>query len=151
MRYLLGDECERERLEFRLRRLAERGAVVDVREVRPTRSLPQNSYLHLLLQIFAAEYGCSPEEAKIDYYKRLCNRDLYEVVVTNKYGRRVRTLRSSTELDTAQMSQSIDRFRAWAARGGIELPDADNLRGIDLAMVKASKVEWLMREIDFKN
>lgn len=150
MRYLLSDRDECERLTFRLRRLAEKGAVVEVREVRPTRTLSQNSYLHLLLQIFASEYGCSPEEAKVDYYKRLCNKDLYEVVVRNRHGKSIRTLRSSAELTTEQMSLSIDRFRSWAAKGGIELPDADNLRGIDLAMVKASKVEWLMREIDFK-
>lgn len=91
----------------------------------PGRTLSQNSYLHLLLGYFASQYGCSAGEAKLDFYKRTCNRDLFERKATNRQGREVKRLRSSAELTTDEMTLSIDRFRNWsAAVAGIYLPSA---------------------------
>lgn len=98
-------------------------AVVEVKRKNPSRTLAQNSYLHLLLGYFGTQYGCSLDEAKVDYYKRTCNRDLFERKATNKAGRQVTYLRSSAELTTAEMTLSIDRFRNWSAsEAGIYLP-----------------------------
>lgn len=63
-------------IEYAKKLLGER-VVVELKEKHASRTLPQNSYLHLILGYFAAEYGCSREEAKVDFYKRTCNRDLY--------------------------------------------------------------------------
>ena len=88
--------------------------------------MSQNSYLHLLLGFFGSEYGCSLDEAKIDFYKRTCNRDLFERTKVNKKGIEVTYLRSSAELSTGEMTLSIDRFRNWASSvGGIYLPAAN--------------------------
>ncbi len=149
MKFISSDPVDRDRLMAQVKRLCEKGAIIEIKEVRPLRTLSQNAYLHMLLQIFAAEYGCSVEEAKVDYYKRLCNHDLYEVRVRNRQGQSVRTLRSSRDLTTDQMALSIDRFKAWAKAGGITLPDADRLHDIDVAMVQVSRVEALMTEIPF--
>ena len=76
-----------------------------------------------MLSYFACEYGCSTEEAKLDFYKKTCNRDLYVRQVKNKYGKEVQRLRSSRELDKLEMKISIDRFRNWSASEvGIYLP-----------------------------
>lgn len=91
----------------------------------PRRTLSQNRYLHLLLGYFASQYGCSAGEAKLDFYKRTCNRDLFERKATNRQGREVKRLRSTAELTTDEMTLSIDRFRNWsAAVAGIYLPSA---------------------------
>ena len=82
--------------------------------------------LHLLLGYFASQHGCSLGEAKIDFYKRTCNRDLFERRAVNRQGREVTYLRSSAELTTGEMTLSIDRFRNWsAAVAGIYLPAAN--------------------------
>ena len=100
-------------------------AVVEVRKKLPNRTLAQNSYLHLLLGYFGSEYGCSLEEVKIDFYKRTCNRDLFERKKVNKKGKEVTYLRSSAELTTGEMTLSIDRFRNFASsEAGIYLPSS---------------------------
>ena len=80
----------------------------------------------LLLGYFGSEYGCSLEEVKIDFYKRTCNRDLFERKTVNKKGKEITYLRSSAELTTGEMTLSIDRFRNWSASvAGIYLPAAN--------------------------
>ena len=63
------------------------------------------------------------EEAKIDFFKRKCNKELFEREVVNKHGKTVPKLRSSKDLDTKEMTQAIERFRNWSASvAGIYLP-----------------------------
>lgn len=90
-------------------------AVVEVKEKKTNRTLKQNKYLHVLLSYFACEYGCTVEEAKLDFYKRTCNSDLYVIKKTNRLNRQVETVRSSSSLDTGEMTLSIERFRNWSA------------------------------------
>ena len=98
-------------------------ALVEVKKKLPNRTLAQNSYLHLLLGYFGSEYGCSLDEVKIDFYKRTCNRDLFERKMINKSGKEVTYLRSSAELTTGEMTLSIDRFRNFSSgEAGIYLP-----------------------------
>ena len=90
-------------------------AVVEVKKKLPNRTLAQNSYLHLLLGYFGSEYGCSLDEAKIDFYKRTCNRDLFERKMVNKKGKEVTYLRSSAELTTGEMTASVIGVHQWQA------------------------------------
>ena len=125
MLFDLKNEYELPKFKEYVNRLYRERAVVEVTKKRPARTLAQNSYLHLLLGYFATQYGCSLDEAKVDFYKRLCNRDLFEQTVRNRMGREVKTLRSSSALTTAEMSLSIERFRNWSASvAGIYLPSA---------------------------
>ena len=62
---------------------------------------------------------------KIDFYKRTCNRDLFERKKVNKKGKEITYLRSSAELTTGEMTLSIDRFRNFASsEAGIYLPSS---------------------------
>lgn len=125
MLFDLRNEYQLPKFKQYVNRLYSERAVVEVRKKHPTRTLSQNSYLHLLLGYFASQYGCSTDEAKVDFYKRLCNRDLFERQTVNRMGRDVKRLRSSAELSTAEMTLSIERFRNWsAAEAGIYLPAA---------------------------
>lgn len=126
MTFNLQNEYDIPKFKEYVNRLFKDRAVVEVRKKLPNRSLSQNSYLHLLLGYFGAEYGCSMEEAKIDFYKRTCNRDLFERKKTNRKGNEITYLRSSSELTTGEMTLSIDRFRNWSsAQAGIYLPAAN--------------------------
>ena len=111
----LKNEYDIPKFKAYVNKLFQEHAVVEVRKKLPNRTLSQNSYLHLLLGYFGSEYGCSLDEAKIDFYKRTCNRDLFERKTVNKKGKEVTYLRSSAELTTGEMTLSIDRFRNWSA------------------------------------
>lgn len=126
MLFNLKSEYDVPKFKAYVNRLYQERAVVEVKKKHPGRTLSQNSYLHLLLGYFATEYGCSRDEAKIDFYKRTANRELFERKQTNKQGREITYLRSSADLSTAEMTLSIERFRNWSAsEAGIYLPAAN--------------------------
>ena len=126
MIYNLSNEYDVPKFKEYVNKLYSERAVVEVKKKNPNRTLAQNNFLHLLLGYFGSEYGCSMEEAKLDFYKRTCNRDLYERKAVNKHGKEVTFLRSSSELTTAEMTLSIDRFRNWSSsQAGIYLPAAN--------------------------
>ena len=126
MIYDLKNEYQIPKFKEYVNKLFKERAVVEVKKKLPNRTLAQNSYLHLLLGYLGSEYGCSLDEAKIDFYKRTCNRDLFERKTVNKKGNEVTYLRSSAELTTGEMTLSIDRFRNWSASvAGIYLPAAN--------------------------
>ena len=110
MIFNLSNHYEIPKFKEYVNKLFSERAVVEVKKKLPNRTLAQNSYLHLLLGYFGSEYGCSLDEAKIDFYKRTCNRDLFERKMVNKKGNEVTYLRSSAELTTGEMTLSIDRF-----------------------------------------
>lgn len=129
--------------------LYKKKAIVEVKEKRKNRSIKQNSYLHLILSYFACQYGCTTEEAKLDFYKRTCNKDLFVVKKVNKLGREVETLRSSSLLDTQQMTQSIERFRNWsAAVAGIYLPSPQDNDAIIFAMQEVERNKEFVEQIN---
>lgn len=126
MLFDLRNEYQIPKFKEYVNKLFKERAVIEVKKKNPNRTLAQNSYLHLLLGYFGSEYGCSLEEVKIDYYKRACNRDLFERKAVNKKGNEVTYLRSSSELTTGEMTLSIERFRNFAsAQCGIYLPAAN--------------------------
>ena len=111
---------------LRAKKLAESGKIVELTEKKPKRSLPQNKYLHVILAYFGTQTGNTLEWVKQQYYKKLVNPDLFIREKEDKYLGRIKVLRSSADLDTAEMSLSIERFRNWAAQeAGIYIPSAD--------------------------
>ena len=111
----LGNPYDAQKAKEYLGKLIGKQCWCEVKELKPKRSNRQNAYLHVILGYFAAMYGCSLEEAKIDFYKRTCNRELFEVEVVNSVGKSVRALRSSSVLDSKEMTLSIERFRNWSS------------------------------------
>ena len=98
-----------------LENLEEHQARVEITKKSPIRSLAQNRYLYLILGWFGCEYGLSIEETKIDIFKRHCNREIFEREKENKSGRKIKYLRSTAELTTAELNTAIERFRNFAA------------------------------------
>ena len=124
--YDTANALDRARVEKRFATLLQSGKVIEVTEHKPKRTSPQNRYLHLVLGLFAMEVGHSVEFVKQEYFKRLCNRDLFVSKVIDKYAGEVEVLRSSKDLNSAEMTTAIERFRNWASEeGGIYLPSPD--------------------------
>ena len=126
MIYNLSSPLDKANFLLRAKKLADSGVIVDLTEKKPRRSLPQNKYLHVILAYFGTQTGNTLEWVKQQYYKKLVNPELFIREKEDKYLGRIKVLRSSAELDTAEMSLSIDRFRNWAAQeAGIYIPSAD--------------------------
>ena len=135
MIYNLSNPYEREKLIAWVERMIEKGEVIEAKRKDVARTIKQNSYLHLIISYFASQYGCGADEAKIDFYKRACNRDLFERERTNKRGEVKTYLRSSADLTKEEMTLSIDRFRYWSVSvAGIYLPSKEDGEMLTYAM-----------------
>lgn len=126
MVYDTSNPLDKANFLLRAKKLADSGKIIELTEKKPRRSLPQNKYLHVLLAYFGTQTGNTLEWVKQQYYKKLVNPDLFIREKEDKYLGRIKVLRSSADLDTAEMSLSIERFRNWAAQEtGIYIPSAD--------------------------
>lgn len=141
MLYNLSNPLDVQNARTRLEMLIKKEAVVEVTEKKHKRSLQANSYLHLLLGYFASQTGNTLEWVKQQYYKRVCNPDIF---VAEKYDetlkRSVKYIRSSADLTTDEMTLSIERFRNWAAaEAGVYLPEAMNQAEIAALQVEVER------------
>ena len=102
----------------------------------------QNSYLHLIISFFAAEYGESAEFVKEQYFKIAANRQIFVRDRNDKILGKVTYIRSSSDLDKEEMQLAIERFRNWSSiNAGIYLPSADEQRLLQLADIEVSRNE----------
>lgn len=115
-----ANPIDAKRSRCRIEHLVRSGVKFEIIEKKPIRSCSQNRYLHLLISMFAIEYGISADEAKIDFYKRRYNADTF--IINGKNGKK---LRSASTLTAQELTTTIDRFKTLASvELGIYLPDA---------------------------
>lgn len=136
MQYNLSNGYQRQAFETRVKSLLGKSCVVELSE-KTFRTRNQNSYLHLLIGVVAMETGNTLEYCKEWYFKRLCNKDLFISVKTDRFAGQVEVVRSSADLTTAEMSMAIDRFKKWGGENGIYMPDPGDeslLRDIEVEM-----------------
>lgn len=135
-----NNELQAVQARMRLEKLIKDGKVFELTEKKPKRSLPQNSYLHVLLGYFAAQTGNTLEWVKREYYKKLVNPTTFIRTKEDRFMGVVKYLRSSADLGTAEMTTTIDRFRNWSASEvGIYLPSPDEERLLHLAQIEIEK------------
>ena len=95
-------------------KLLEQGARIELLKKNPKRSLQHNAYLHVLFSCYGLEFGYTLDETKT-----LIKRDLgyfYE-----KGG--VKFLSKTSEMDSKQLSEFIDKFRNLSSKRGCYLPE----------------------------
>ena len=142
MIYDLNKPLDRDRFAVRVQHLMDRSAMVDLTE-KAYRTGNQNRYLHALIGAVALEVGETMEYVKRMYYKTTANYALYVMTKDDKLlGEQVTVLRSSADLTKEEMNASITRFKVWAAKEGIYLPepeDADRLKEIEYQIAKNEK------------
>ena len=116
MFYDLSNPSELKAAETRFSFLAGKGKSITLIEKRKKRTFRQNKYLHLLLGFFGLETGYTLDESKQIYKKT--SPDIYFYTKNNRP-----FIRSSADLDTKEMTLSIERFRNYSSeKGGIYLP-----------------------------
>jgi hypothetical protein len=125
MKFNTANKEEKKQAFSYFMKLANKKQIISVTKVSPSRSLSQNSYLHLIIGAFGAHFGYTMEEAK-SIYKDV-NKGIYWY---RKKGRVF--VRSSADLSKEEMAKSIDRFMQASADQGYALP-------------LATDKEWLMQ------
>ena len=140
MLYNLSNPLDVQNARVRLEHLISRQCTAELTEKKPKRTLSQNSYLHLLLGYFASQTGNTLEWVKQQYYKKLCNPDLFIGEKEDRFLGRIKYVRSSADLRTDEMNLSIERFRNWSAsEAGIYLPEPTNEAEIRALQVEVER------------
>jgi|SRR5690606_31698207 len=127
--YIATNELDIHRARSRLEYLIEKGKTFEIIEKKPKRSLSQNNYLHLILSFFALEYGETLEYVKQEIFKKQVNREIFKTEYINpKTGEVREAWRSTSSLDTKEMTLAIDRFRNFSSKeAGIYLPAPEDM------------------------
>ena len=118
--------------QTRLKWLIEKGKTFSLKEVKKRRSIPQNSYLHLLFSWFAYEYGETPGYVKQVIFKQIVNVDIFRSEYVNEKTGEVRQdWKSTADLNTKELSTAIDNFRDYSVKeAGIYLPEPSDMVAI---------------------
>jgi hypothetical protein len=141
MLYDLKNPLQREQIKARFTMLLEKSnSIVELTEKKPKRSDQQNRYLHLILGYFAVETGNTLDWVKQQYFKKLVNGEIFIREQDDKYLGKIKVLRSSADLDSAEMTTAIDRFRNWSsAEAGVYLPSANEDEMLALMEVEIAR------------
>lgn len=143
MIYDLTRDWDVTRIKARVMAMIRQGKTVELLD-KSRRSGRQNNYLHLILGVVAMETGHPLEYVKAQYFKLLCNRDLFLVERDDPLAGRVTELRSSADLTKEEMATAIDRYVNWATQQGWRIPDPDDLRLLQSVEYEMSKQkQWL--------
>lgn len=142
MLYDLTQEIDRERLRVKVEHLCTKGCVVDLTEKRQGRTLNQNAYHAVCISYVAAELGESYQYVNEQYYKKVCNYDLFVRRFEDPVVGPVLRLRSSRDLSKDEMTLSIERFRNWAAKElGMYIPDPSDRYLAQQFVVEAGRTD----------
>ena len=142
MLYDLSNVKHREQVRKRLDAiLQDHSGMVELRLVKPKRTIKQNKYLHLIIGYFACSYGESEEYVKEQYFKIAANKQLFLVSKFDKaLNQEVNYTRSSRDLTIDEMQLAIERFRNWSSiNAGIYLPSAEEYRLLELAEIEIER------------
>jgi len=112
MTYDLAISYDRQRARAYLDHLIGKGKKIELKEIRPKRTIDQNSLFHKWIQVFAEHIG---EPSFED-----CKRDVKRALLGEK--ERINPLTNQTEkvdyktsqMDTKELSEFMDKFKSWA-------------------------------------
>lgn len=139
MMYDLNNPLHRESFKVRANALVKKGCIVEMTEKKPQRTLSQNKYLHSILAYFGLEIGETAEYVKRQYFKILCNKDIFIREVEDKFLGKITVLRSSADLDTEEMALAIQRYRNWCSTQGVYIPSSEEYLMVQQIEVELSR------------
>lgn len=133
MKYDGSNPLHVQQARAKFEKLIKERKMFELTEKKPQRSIQANKYLHVCLAYFGCQIGETMEYVKRNYYKILCNKDTFVREREDKFLGKIKYLRSSAELDSAEISLTIERFRNFASsEAGVYIPSADEERLIQL-------------------
>ena len=135
-----------QRAIVKFKHLIEKKKTFELTQKKEKRTLNQNSYLHLILSFFALEYGETLEYIKLEFFKKLVNKQIFEYERINVKTGEIRIdYRSSASLNTKEMTDAIERFRNYSSKeAGVYLPTPEEgimLKEIELQI--KNNEQWI--------
>lgn len=126
---LIDQQRAIEKLKF----LIKHQKIFELTEKKKTRSISQNSYLHLIFSWVALETGYTSAEVKQEIFKKIVNPNtFYEGEKEKIPGVKIEQWRSTADLKTDEMNLCIDRFRDYCnIEAGIYIPEPRELAYLD--------------------
>ena len=119
-----------------INRAKEEGFDIELDKYHMKRSGQQNRYLYFCLSWFAHNYGCTLIEAKEVYLKQIAAPQVFECHLGS-----VTYYRSTSDLNTVEISNAIANFRAYAEMNGIQIPLPYEIRAIRKCEREISKTK----------
>ena len=135
-----------QRAIVKFKHLIEKKKTFELTQKKEKRTLNQNRYLHLILSFFALEYGETLEYVKLEFFKKLVNKQIVEYErINEKTGECRIDYRSSASLNTKEMTDAIERFRNYSSKeAGVYLPTPEEgimLKEIELQI--KNNEQWI--------
>ena len=128
MIYNLKQHIDRDKFKKRCNELFKAGRRVEL-TIKENKTLQQIRYLHLIIGWVSVSVGVSFDFAKVEYFKRMANYDLFFHGEEDPLYDKVKIMiRSTSTLTTSEMTEAIERFRNWSAmteagHPGVYLPE----------------------------
>jgi len=140
MLYNLSNIIDRERFRRKCEALLTKKEVAELTS-KKSRSLKQNSYLHVLIAYFATETGNTKTYVKDEYFKKLVNHNIFIIRKYDELLKRETTeLLSTRDITQSDMAIAITRFRNWSSlEADIYLPEAHEKEYLQACEVEISK------------
>lgn len=129
MIYLLSNEYEISKARDYLEKCIENGWNIEIRHICKQRTSLQNRFAHAIFSYFGSQVGLPMQDVKQDIFKKLVNPDIFRLEPIIIGERKIERWRSISDLNTAEMTTAIERFRNFcASEMGIYIstPDDEN-------------------------
>lgn len=111
--------------------------IISVKKNKPIRSLPSNSYYHMVWNIYATHTGHYIDELKKEFYDKIGFFEMF----TDKRGKTTKRYKSSADCDVPEMSSLINQQAQW---GREEFPEVIVPRRED-----ATYLQWLQVQNEY--
>jgi mitochondrial fission protein ELM1 len=118
---------DRNKAEVYFQKLLDGNAKIEIKRIAKRRTLSQNNYVHKLFTLYGGEFGWSTEEAKAVIKRELG-------YVYEKDGQKF--LMHTSDMNTKELTEFIDRFRNLSAHQGCYLPTPDEFSENYVEMMK---------------
>lgn len=128
MKLDLNQDFDKQKATTYLGKMMEKGSFIEIKEIRSKRTINQNSYLHVCFSIIALDLGYTLQEIK--------------TVLKRQYGMTYekngnKFLKSTTELDTVEMTHFIDWLREFSMdQFGVYIPTSEEYIENQIAIEK---------------
>lgn len=118
MIYDLKISLEQSQAKLKLDSYIEKGVVIHLKEKPIKRTISQNSYIHVLFNLFAIEFGYTLAEAKT-----LLKRQFSDMMIYEKNGEKF--LKGTSDLDKDECQVFIEKVRTYSAENGLYMPTSE--------------------------
>lgn len=147
MKYDGSNPLHVQQARAKLEKLIKEQKVFELTEKKPQRSLNQNKYLWLLIGYWATQTGYTKDEAEFIYKE--VNKDIY-FVEKEIAGIKTIYVRHTYELDTKEMSLSVEKWRNWSVMNDVfpvYLPAPNEESLLQLAQIEVDRMSKYLKKM----